>query len=165
MINMFGRVISTLGVWSALTVLGGLLISSVRYTTMIQVGERPTEVPNFVVGGVQQGTTTIMTPIFQTVTEVMPTTWQIVVAVLIFMLVAGAIRVTRSIWEHNADAQAAAAVTSRKMKREQEARMRRLLAQMDDEERLAALEALEAERIGDDGERVSMAELLQSRRG
>lgn len=165
MVSMFGRVVSTLGVWSAIAVLGGLLIASVRYTTMIQVGERPMEVPNYGINGVQDGMTTIMTPIFQTVTEVMPGTWQLVVAVLMFMLVAGAIRVTRSIWESNIDQQAAAEVSSRKMKREQEERMRRLLAQMDDEDRLAALEALEAERIGDDGERVSMAELLQSRRG
>lgn len=165
MINMFGRVISTLGVWSALSVLGGFLISSVRYTTMIHVGDRPIEIPNYV-NGVQDGMRMIDTPIFQTVTEVMPSTWQLVVAVLMFMLIAGAIRVTRSIWESGADAQAAAAVSSRKMKREQEERMRRLLARMDDEDRLAALEALEAERIGDDGERVSMAELLQqSRRG
>lgn len=139
---------------------GGFLISSVRYSTMVHIGDRPMEVPNFV-NGVQDGMRVIETPIFQTVTEVMPGTWQLVVAVMLFMLVAGAIRVTQSIWEHQADAQAAA-VSSRKMKREQEARMRRLLARMDDEERLAALEA---ERIGDDGKRVSMAELLQSRRG
>jgi hypothetical protein len=165
MVSMLGRVISTLGVWSAITVLGGLLVASVRYTTTIQIGERPVEIPNFVEGGVAQGATTIMTPIFQTVTEVMPGTWQLVVAVLMFMLIAGAIRVTRSIWESNTDQQAAAAVSSRKMKREQEERMRRILSRMDDEDRLAALEALEAERIGDDGERVSMAELLQTRRG
>jgi hypothetical protein len=162
---MLGRVISTLGVWGMITLLCGYLISTVRYTTMIQVGEQPFEVPSFAAGGVEQGTTTIMAPIFQTVTETMPMTWQLIVAALTLVLILGAIRATMSIWENNIDQRAAAADGSRKMKREQEKRMRRLLSRMDDEEQLAALEALEAERIGEDGERVSMAELLQSRRG
>jgi cellulose synthase/poly-beta-1,6-N-acetylglucosamine synthase-like glycosyltransferase len=93
------------------------------------------------------------------ITEVAPTFWQIAIFVLIFFLILFAFGATYMIWEkahlssqtpHQQDDKASA-----KLKREQKERVRRLLEQMDSDD-LAALET----RLSDDGEIVSMEELL-----
>jgi hypothetical protein len=56
--------------------------------------------------------------------------------------------------------EAAAARESEKSKRDREARIRRLLSTMDEDD----LNALEQQHIGDDGEQVSVEQLLRRRR-
>ena len=93
--------------------------------------------------------------------------WQIGAAILIFLLVIAAAIGTGAIWGHtsaSSEAQTQARQSEKAKRDNREARIKRLVASLDDEE-LDALESqrLENERFADDGERQSLEALLKKR--
>jgi hypothetical protein len=157
-----GRTLSTLSIWIATTILGGLLIASTRYTTSI-----PIDAP-----GVETPTGDVMGPMWQPVSEMMPDIWLITVGVLLLALLVFAAVATLAVWRGSGDERAAltvGAAESAKAKRDQQARLRRLLEQMDEREVAAALASLENPRADGDDTRddapMSVGELLQRRGG
>lgn len=146
------RVFGMSVMWIAVAVAISILVNSVRYTEYIR-----TPVEQIL----NDGTTREIIEVTQQVV-LMPGTWQFAVAVLIFFLVIGAIAGTIAIWDsvkHQPAAQPAEYVRkeSEKMKRDRQARVRRLLENMDEDD----LAALENGQLGDDGERLSLQDLLR----
>jgi hypothetical protein len=136
-----GRALSTVGIWTAITVLGGLLITSTRETVMELITSTPLETFDG---------QTIMIPNHRPITTAMPEIWLITVGVLLLALLVVAAAATLAVWRTSAAERAAltvgaTAAESAKAKREQEARLRlrRLLAHMDEDEMAAALDELE----------------------
>jgi hypothetical protein len=132
------RAIATIAIWMSL--LGSIYFLLERLTNVEYQSVEGRVVPDAIV---------VQAPAF----------WQIAIFVLIFFLIIGAFGATSMIWEkahlsgqtpEQQDDKASA-----KLKREQKERVRRLLEQMDSDD-LAALET----RLSDDGEIVSMEELL-----
>jgi hypothetical protein len=146
------RVIGMSVMWIAVAVAIGILVNSIRYTEYLS---------NPVERTMPDGTLQTIYEMSQQVV-LMPGTWQFAVAVLIFFLVVGAIAGTISIWDsikHQPELQSTETVRkeSEKMKRDRQARVRRLLENMDEDD----LAALENGQVGDDGERLSLQELMR----
>ena len=82
---------------------------------------------------------------------------------ILALLILVAFLSTAAIWRHAhvVEQERAAAREYEKSKRDREARIRRLLSTMDEDD----LSALEDQHIGDDGERMSVSQLLARKRG
>lgn len=134
------RAIATIAIWFSLAISIYLLLERLTY-----------EEYQLVEGRVVPDPVVVQAPVF----------WQIAIFVLLFMLIIGAFGATYMMWEkahlsrQTPEQQEAA---STKLKRDQKERVRRLLEQMDIDD----LEALET-RLSDDGEIMSMDELLDER--
>jgi hypothetical protein len=146
------RVLGMMVMWLAIAVSIGILVSSIRYT-------------EYITTPVEEAINGAATTLYQTTQQVvlMPGSWQLAVAVLIFFLVMAGMGGTITMWEsvkyHQAEQKSETAVRreSAKMKRDRQARVRRLLENLDDDD----LAALESGQLGDDGERLSLQELMR----
>lgn len=90
--------------------------------------------------------------------------WQLAVLILVGLVLLCAVGATIAMWTNareseRAEREARDAAKQKRLDPQREARVRRLLANLDDDE----LEALEQNELGDDGERVSMDALLKRR--
>jgi hypothetical protein len=135
------RALSTLAIWLSVAVSIYFLLERLTYTY---------EIASLDVDG-----RNIVTP----VTEVAPTLWQIAIFGLIFLIICCAFGASAFIWQYahlSGQAPDQQEKASAKLKRDQKARVRKLLEQMDDDD----LDALES-RLSDDGEIVSVDELLE----
>ncbi len=130
------RAWATIGMWAAMAIAVDRILASLSYTEMVVSPVDPTEL-------IAQ--TTMVTG-----------AWPIGAAILIFMIVMAAMGGTIAIWQHAAQPTAEQAQKqSEKAKRDnREARVKRLLASLDDDE----LDALEQ---GDREERLSLETLLK----
>ena len=135
------RAVTTSVIWIALAASTGLILDSLRYTELVQSPIDPTKL-------IEQ-------------TAFVSTWWQIGAGLLIFMLIGCAMGATIAIWQSAADkANQVSAQQLEKAKRDnRDARIKRLLANMDDED----LDALERGGIDDEGERLSLEALLRKR--
>lgn len=135
------RAAATIFMWIAQAVSIGLILNSLKYTEFIA----STEVPGDLIPQ----------------TMLVPDQWQLGAAILIFCLIAAAAGGTVAIWQgapHHAEQQALR--QSEKAKRsDRDARIKRLLATMDDEE----LDALEQQRLTEEEDRLSLEALLRRR--
>lgn len=149
---MRARAVTTIFVWLA-TVIGiDRLLASVRYTEWIPTPETFTS-PDGTIIPMSSG-------YYQTLFA--PGEWQVAVVILTGMIVVFAGLATMAMWVNARDDASTLAAERIKQKRrdpQREARMRRLLDQMDDDE----LEALEQFEVGDDGERMTLDALLRRR--
>ena len=135
------RAVTTSVIWIALAASTGLILDSLRYTELVQSPIDPTKL-------IEQ-------------TAFVSTWWQIGAGILIFMLIGCAMGATIAIWQSAADkANQVSAQQLEKAKRDnRDARIKRLLANMDDED----LDALERGGIDEEGERLSLEALLRKR--
>ncbi|MEP7291637.1 MAG: hypothetical protein ABI835_07625 [Chloroflexota bacterium] len=139
------RAVATIFMWIAVATSVGLILGSLKYTELVLSPVNPSE----------------LIPQTMLVSEA----WQLGAAILIFFAIACVCAVSIAIWQHPAqsDQQAVSAhqaeKTKRHTRRDREARLKRLLETMEDED----LDALEQERLGDDGERLSLETLLRKR--
>lgn len=145
------RVFGMAVMWIAVAVSIGVLVNSIRYTEYLS---------NPVERTMPDGTIQTIYEMTQQVV-LMPGTWQFAVAALCFVLILGAVGGTIAIWDtvKHQPQQDAEAVRkeSEKLKRDRQARVRRLLENMDEDE----LAALESGQLGDDGERLSLQDLMR----
>ena len=135
------RAITTSVIWIALAVATGVILNSVRYTELVQSPIDPTQlIPQ---------------------TAFASTWWQFGAGFLVFVLILCAMGATIAIWESAAGKKEVEVQRqSEKAKRsEREARIKRLMLTLDDDD----LDALENQRFGDDGERLSVEALLRRR--
>ena len=134
------RAVTTSVIWIALAVSTGLLLNSVRYTELVA---SPSDANRFI-----EQTAFASTP------------WQIGVGLLIFMLIGCAMGATIAIWQSAAGSTQQSIQQTEKAKRDnRDARIRRLLASMDDDD----LDLLEQGGIDPEGERLSLEALLRKR--
>ncbi len=134
------RAAATIFMWIAVATSIGLILGSLKYTEFVASPINTSEM-------VAQ-------------TMLVPEAWQLGAAVLIFMLITGATAGTVAIWNAATRKDERRAQQAEKAKREdRDARIKRLLATMDDDD----LDALEHERLLDDGERLSLESLLRKR--
>jgi hypothetical protein len=164
---MIARAFTTLGIWGLITGLGGILAISTRITTttLVEMEQIQAMLPP---------SAESFHPVFETTTTLAPDIWLVTVGVLVMMLIIAGIASTAAIWArawqpasdpNGVPARINAGIASAKHKRDQQARIKRLLERMDDQDVAAALDALESDRLADDGERVSVGDLLaQGRR-
>lgn len=135
------RAAATIFMWIAQAISIGLILGSLRYTELVPSPVNATEL-------VAQ-------------TMLVPTQWQLGAAVLIFCLIAAAAGGTVAIWvgaSRSAEHQSLRQVE--KAKRDnRDARIKRLLATMDDDE----LDELERARLVDEEDRLSLESLLRKR--
>ncbi len=135
------RAAATIFMWIAQAISIGLILGSLRYTELVPSPVNSTEL-------VAQ-------------TMLVPTQWQLGAAVLIFCLIAAAAGGTVAIWvsaSRGAEHQSLRQVE--KAKRDnRDARIKRLLATMDDDE----LDELERARLVDEEDRLSLESLLRKR--
>ena len=147
------RMFATLGIWFALALAIDRILGSLSYYVSIPM--EPIE-GTTLDGGVQ------FFPNFRTETMFVPGEIQVAAFALMFLLVVVAFLSTAAIWRraHVVEQERAAAREYEKSKRDREARIRRLLSTMDEDD----LSALEDQHIGDDGERMSVSQLLGRKR-
>jgi flagellar biosynthesis/type III secretory pathway M-ring protein FliF/YscJ len=132
------RAFTTSVIWIALAVGIDRILASLRYTELVTSPGDPSRL-------IEQ-------------TAFVSTWWQIGAGFLIFMLIGCAMGATIAIWESAKKEDKAQ--QSEKAKRDaREARLKRLMATLDDEQ----LDALEQGSIGDDGERLSLESLMRRR--
>lgn len=135
------RAAATIFMWIAQAISTGLILGSLKYTELVISPVDPS----------------MMIP----QTTLVPDQWQLGAAVLIFFLITGAIAGTVAIWQSAPlNAEQKTQQRAEKAKRDnRDARIRRLLATMDDDD----LDALERERLGDEEDRLSLEALLRRR--
>ncbi|MFN8448120.1 MAG: hypothetical protein U0521_05915 [Anaerolineae bacterium] len=135
------RAAATIFMWIAQAISIGLILGSLRYTELVPSPVNSTEL-------VAQ-------------TMLVPTQWQLGAAVLIFCLIAAAAGGTVAIWVGSArGAEHQSLRQVEKAKRDnRDARIKRLLATMDDDE----LDELERARLVDEEDRLSLESLLRKR--
>ncbi|MDZ4763504.1 MAG: hypothetical protein SGI73_03060 [Chloroflexota bacterium] len=162
---MISRAITTLGLWTIIASIGSFLVASTNYTTMVPVEMQ--NLPGFDASSINGY------PIYETIVNVMPDMWILSVGVLMLILILAGLLSTIAIWRQTFNApretlgvptRIHAEVQSAKQKRDQQARLKRLLENMDDTEVADALAALESDRLTDDGERMTVGELLTPRK-
>ena len=135
------RAFATSIIWIALAVSINQILASLRYTEFVASPNSTDMIPQ--VAFVSTG-------------------WQIGAGVLIFMLAGCAMGATLAIWDSAkaSKSEQAAHEQAEKAKRDnRDARIKRLLATMDDDD----LEALEQRGIDEEGERLSLEALLRKR--
>ena len=135
------RAVTTSVIWIALAVSIDRILASLRYTEMVVSpidSTRMLEQVAFVSSG-----------------------WQIGAGILIFMLAMAAMGSTLAIWQNTSGKtdQAAQQQAEKAKRNNRDARVKRLLATMDDED----LDALERGGIDEEGERLSLEALLRKR--
>ncbi|MCC6803534.1 MAG: hypothetical protein IT319_11675 [Anaerolineae bacterium] len=138
------RAAATIFMWIAQAISVGLILNSLRYTELVQSPVNPGEL-------VAQ-------------TMLVSGQWQLATAVLLFFLIMGAVAATIAIWQSapRTDDAKAMRATEKAKRDNRDARIKRLLATMDDEE----LDALEQQRLSDsrdDEDRLSLEALLRKR--
>jgi hypothetical protein len=135
------RAVTTSVIWIALAVSTGLILDSLRYTELVQSPINPSQL-------MEQ-------------TAFVSTWWQIGAGILIFMLIGCAMGATIAIWQSAAGSNQQQAIQqAEKAKRDnRDARIKRLLAAMDDDD----LDLLEQGGIDPEGERLSLEALLRKR--
>jgi hypothetical protein len=135
------RAAATIFMWITQAISTGLILTSLRYTEFVPNPEVPGDlIPQtmFVSGQ-----------------------WQLGAAILIFCLIAAAAGSTVAIW-HSASQRAEQQTlrqTEKAKRSDRDARIKRLLATMDDEE----LDALEQDRLSGESDRLSLEALLRQR--
>lgn len=135
------RAAATIFMWIAQAISIGLILGSLKYTEFVPSAEVPGDlIPT---------------------TMLVPDQWQLGAAVLIFCLIAAAAGGTVAIWVGaSRSVEPRAMQQVEKAKRDnRDARIKRLLATMDDDE----LDALERERLVDEEDRLSLEALLRKR--
>ncbi|MBE2267745.1 MAG: hypothetical protein IAE80_05900 [Anaerolinea sp.] len=147
------RMFATLGIWAAVAFSVGKIVDSLRYTISTPL-EQVTDAPF---------------PQFNVETAFVSGEMQVGAFIILLFIILCAMIATMAIWDkaHSAEDTSAARADARveiretqKQKRDRELRVRRLLATMDEDD----LAALEEQHIGDDGEQMSVEELLAKRR-
>ncbi len=148
------RMFATLGIWAAIAISIDRLLNALSYTVTPLL--EPAQVG---ADGVMQ-----MFPQYNYETVYVGGFTQFAIFVIIFMALACATGATIAIWnaaQATHERAAASIRESHKTKRDRETRVRRLLSQMDEDD----LAALEEQHISDDGEQMTVAELMQQKRG
>ena len=135
------RAWATIGMWVAMAIAVDRILASLKYTELIASPVDPTQ----------------MIPQTMLVSEA----WQIGAAILIFLIIMAAMGGTIAIWQHATQPTAEQMqAQSEKAKRDnREARVKRLLAALDDED----LALLEDQQQGDAEERLSLEALLRKK--
>jgi hypothetical protein len=137
---MISRAVATMAMWGVVLAAFDHLIGSLRYIIHTPVAD----------GEFQRVISEVV---------MMPMSWQITVSVLLLALVIGAVIGTVFIWrgavERSSESPASGREAS-KIKRERRERIAHLMETLDEDE----LAALEESRLSDDGEVVSIQELL-----
>ena len=128
------RATATIFIWISLAVSTGLILNSLKYTDV-----DPTTM-------VEQ-------------TMLVPEQWQLGAAILIFVLILGAAGATTAIWQSTVGERTANAHAEKAKRHQRDARIKRLLETMDDED----LDLLEGERMSGEEERLSLEALLRKR--
>jgi hypothetical protein len=135
------RAAATIFMWIAQAISTGLILASLRYTEFIANAEVPGD--------------------FIPQTAFVSGPWQLAAAFLIFVLILAAVGGTVAIWQSAPQAveQRTLRMTEKAKRSDRDARIKRLLATMDD----AELDALEQERLSDEEDRLSLESLLRRR--
>lgn len=135
------RAAATIFMWIAQAVSTGLILNSLRYTELVQSPVSPGDL------------------VYQTVFVSGP--WQLAAAVLLFFLIMGAVAGTIAIWQSAPRSEEAKVMraTEKAKRNNRDARIKRLLATMDDEE----LDALEQQGLVEDEDQLSLEALLRKR--
>jgi hypothetical protein len=128
------RAVATIFIWISLAVSTGMILGSLKYTAI-----DPTTMTEQ--------------------TMLVPEQWQLGAAILIFVLILGAAGATTAIWKSTVGESHVAARAEKAKRHQRDARLKRLLETMDDED----LDLLEGERLSDEEERLSLEALLRKR--
>lgn len=147
------RMVATLGIWFALALAIDRILANLRYTVSLPPVARENPLMN-------GETMTVWTPMYET--HFVDPGMQFALFAILALLILVAFLSTAAVWRraYIYEQEQAAARQYEKSKRDREARIRRLLSTMDEDD----LSALEEQHIGDDGERMSVSQLLARKR-